>query len=101
MLIRILPSVGSSALYNSIAEHVLEAGHDVSGIIEGSSYVIGLIDSSWIDIPPSQRIILKDPAKVDSVPSEAILFNVFTLILIGEPRMYLYDFLKSAPDPLQ
>lgn len=101
MNIHILPSVGDSLLQNAVTEAIVSSGNQI-GDLATSDYVLGLLDDpNWHKVQDSQRrIILKESRKIDSVPSSAILVDVFLLTMIDSPTTTLCDWLKTAPVPV-
>jgi hypothetical protein len=94
MHISILHSV-VGALRTVVYDQVRGSGCEIATDPEGASFVIGLVNSSWPDIPGNQKIILLDPGKVETLPQEAITFNYFTLLTTeGQPKTLLH-FLKE------
>jgi hypothetical protein len=96
MFIYIFETVGRSVLRSSVEEHVRSAGHVVTTEQDRASLFIGMVDSDWSTKTAGKEIMLKTPGKVDSVPGDAILVNVFTLILMGNPELTLSDYLKTV-----
>ncbi len=96
MFIFIFETVGRSALRSSVEEHVRSAGHTVTTEQDHASLFIGMVDSDWSTKTTGKAIMLKTPGKVDSVPGDAILVNVFTLTLMRDPELTLSDYLKTA-----
>ncbi len=98
MNIHIIPRLCPTALGMSMAQHIKEAGHRLSDV-ELASFVIGVVDSEWPNVPGKQKIIVVDPGKVETVPEGAILFSAFTLTMIDNPTVDLADFLKNPLVP--
>jgi len=96
MNLHILNSVGHSLLRQVVEESIRLTGNNITDL-DSASGVIGMVeDPSWSKVLPEQRIImLKDPAKVDTVPTDAVLFNCLTLTMIEQPTMTLKDWLAT------
>jgi hypothetical protein len=101
MLIHILPEVGGEVLTPALESHVIESGHTLTENLGEASVVIGRVHSDWDQVKdPAVKVILKEASRVDTVPASAVLFNIFTLILIDGRPVTLSDWLRDLPDPL-
>ncbi len=98
LMLFILKGIGNSALRGAIQAHAEEARYPLTEDVTSATLFIGVTSDSFpVDAPPESKIILKDPAKVDTVPSEAHLFSFYTLTRL-EGTETLFQFLKSRLD---
>ena len=84
----------------SVESQIQTAGHVVATKRTGSSYFIGLVESDdWGLIPAARKVILKNPAETETVPRDAHLFNLFTLVNLTGAHDSMCDFLRNNPLP--
>lgn len=92
----ILNGIGNSALRGAIKAHAAEAKYPITEDDASATFFIGMMKDSFpVNTPPENRIILKDPNTVDTVPSGAHLFSYFTLIQLDTADVTLCKFLTN------